>query len=865
MSHAPRTRLPLQIGIQALYSLAVASAMLIPSTIALLATLFLLVLKGGFIIALLVSQGWVVALGIVAGEVILILRGINHLRLVLRTRAADVFFDDDGLAIDGGRMHGTAIRWTECREIREEAFDRDEIARTRAVVVRTDGSTVTLAEAAEETELASLRALVESVRARLQPDAIPDVPVEEPPDLLRCPACAAPTSPVDAAETTCAFCAAAVPIPAALRDKLRATEEVLGTSKVSAPLLAKLLAQPSAHRAMVLSIIAGLPIAAMWLLAVGFGFVLYRHHGLLARNVLLLSATAMVTIVAVYLLLRFWFVNRKALAVIALHFGAFPPAKPGAPWTCRGCSAPLPAARSGLLARCPYCGADNVQGIDLRPRAAGARRERVTLEATFKSREQERRTYARRAAVALAVLPLSIAGFVIAAEPMTRETKLLVACDRGALASCRELGHYYLEVPTYDGDGARQAFDRACTRGDQDACMDLGDLLGRGDERDLARGLDLLTKGCDRGHAGSCGKLGAVLHGRKPAGTWPAPPTLFRRACDGHDVFGCTALAELLLPGEGVPKDEAKAVALFQQSCAAHDVAACSDLAQLFFTGRAVAQDVPRAIAMFREGCRGTYPASYQDCANLAIAYHEGRGVPKDAMAAWDLDRRACEYGNIAGACARIGRSQQRRGELQAAQEHLSTACGLGDGDACLDLADVMKTRSDRKGAFAVLGRACKELHVGAACARAGVWAKRGEHGAAADPAQAATLYAAGCAADDADACNLGGQLAFANADYATALPLLVRACDRGATSGCNYLGKAQQDGLGMPADEAKAIATFQRACAMPPDADGKHGAQGYGCAGAGFLVRKSDEARGVALLKQACTWGNQEACDAIR
>lgn len=867
MSSSKRTRLPLQIGIQALYSLAVASATLVPAGIALLATLFLLILKGGILVALMFSQGWVVALGIVIGEVTLFIRGINHLRLALRTRAADVFFDDEGLAIDGGRLHGTSIRWADCKEVREEAVDSTEdskIARTRAIIIRTDDSRVDIAEAAEETELGSLHVLVDSVLARVHPDKQQPLPPEERPDLLRCPECSAPTAPADADATTCAFCSASVPIPDALREKLRATNEVLASSKVSASLLAKLLAQPSAHRAMMLSVLAGLPIAAMWLMALWFGISLYRHHGLRVSNVILLSTTAEVTIVAVYFLLRFWFVNRKALSVITLSFGAFPPAREGAPWTCRACSAPLPAARDGLLARCTYCGSDNVQGIDMRPRADGARKERATLETTFALREKERRTYAVRAAVALAVLPLSVWGFAHASHALTRESKLLVACDRGDLAKCIELGHYYVEVKTYNHDGAKRAFDRACTRGNLDACADLGELLGKGDDKDLASALELLTRTCDRNNAAACGKLGQVIYTRQPTGQWPAPPTLFRRACDGGDAFGCTALGELLLRGDGVGKDEATAAKLFDQSCNANSAAACSDLAALYLDGRVVKQDVSRAITMLQKGCQGDYPASYQSCALLALAYHKGLGVPKDQTRSWDLDRRACEYGNIGASCTRIAASLPST-EYDSIREHYQTGCALGDSDGCIGLAQVLKERGKRSEAFGVLSHSCLDRQMRETCAIAGVWAKKGEHGSEADPKKGAELYAAGCKLDDKDSCNLGGQLAYELEDYATALPLLARACDLGEASGCNYLAKAQQDGLGATADETKALATFQRSCDMPVGDDGKHGAQSYGCAGAGFLAQKlGDASRANALLKKGCDWGNQEACDAL-
>ncbi|HUS31277.1 MAG TPA: tetratricopeptide repeat protein [Kofleriaceae bacterium] len=867
MGEPRRTRLPLQIGIQSLYSLAFASATLVPAAVALLATLFILVIKGGGIILLLLfSQGWVIAVGIIGIEVMLLVRGILHLRFALRTRPADAVFDDRGLHVEGGRLHGRSIAWSDCKAVREEKVGPadDEIGGSRAVIDRKQGEPLIVAEAEDESELASLRALCDSVRARLHPEALPLLPPEDRPDLLRCPSCAAAAAPIDADHTTCAYCSAQVPIPKALREKLRATEEVLASSKVSAPLLAKLLKQPSARYATLLSIVAGIPIAAMWILAVVFAVALYRHHGLRAINVVLLSVSALVTIAGCYYLLRFWFVNRMALSVITLSFGAFPPAKEGAPWTCRSCNAPLPPARSGLLARCAFCGSDNVQGIDLRPRAEGARKERATLESAFARRDKDRRNYALRAAAALVVLPISLWGFFRASKPVTREAKLLVACDRGELPVCVDLGRYYLETQTYNRDAAKRVFERACKRTSADACAELGALLASGDAKELARAVELTWSGCQANHAMSCTVLGNMIEGRRVSRTdLPDAVALYRRACDAGHAHGCATLAEHVFAGNGVPKDRAAGVKLFEQSCAAKDPFACADLAQLYFDGNGVPQDRARAIAMWSDAC-STTPPTYAACSGLGFAYEKGLGVVKDRTRSWDLLRRSCEYGNVAAACTRVGEIQEAQERYDAAFEHYVRACP-SDAGGCLGMASVEVKRGNASRGIALLRRSCTDDHVGEACTLGAIWLVNGKHGIAKDPAQAAELYAAGCNLDNASSCNLGGQLADTQQDYAAARRLLTRACDLGEASGCNFLGKELEDGLGGAADASAALAAYQRACDTPL-VDDSHGAQAYGCAHEGLLARKlGDEPRAVSRLRKACDWESQPACDALQ
>jgi uncharacterized protein len=548
-----------------------------------------------------------------------------------------------------------------------------------------------------------------------------------------------------------------------------------------------------------------------------------------------------------------------ALGVITLSFGAFPPAKEGAPWTCRSCSAPLPPARDGLLARCTWCGSDNVQGIDVRPRAEGARKERATLESAFTRREKDRRTYALRAAASLAVLPLSLFGFAHASRAVTRDAKLMVACDKGELPKCVDLGLYYLELDHYDRDKAMRTFESACKRGSIDGCGELGDLLGAGDTKDVARAVDLLWPNCQGGHGMSCTRLGLIIDAKHPtlkAGV-PKPAELWRLGCDAKDVRGCTLLAEVTFP-----KDAAAGIKLWEQACAANDSYACSDLAQLYYDGNKVTQDIQRAIAMWKTGC-GTSPPTYRACAGLGYAYEKGVGVAKDRTKSWDLLRRSCEYGHVPDACTRVGEIQEAQNRLDAAFDHYASGCAGYNAGGCLGLASIYVKRHDAEHAIGVLRRACLEQHLPEPCALGGIWYANGEN-VEADPKQAAELYAAGCALDDADSCDLGGQLADAQKDYATARPLLTRACDFGVLGACNFLGQELEEGLGGEPDAAGALAAYKKACDTPPEGD-KHKAQAYGCAHEGLLARKlGDETRAQSRLRKACDWQSPSACAAL-
>jgi len=576
--------------------------------------------------------------------------------------------------------------------------------------------------------------------------------------------------------------------------------------------------------------------------------------------VLLLSASGVVTILGCYFLLRYWLVNRMALSVITLSFGAFPPAKDGEPWTCRSCRAPLPPARDGLLARCAYCNSDNVQGIDLRPRAEGARKERATLEAAFAQRQADRKTYATRAALSLAVLPLSLWAFFHGAHAVTREAKLVVACDRGELDRCVELGRFYLET---DYDAANHVFDEACSRGSTDACGERGYQLTLGGSDEVARGVAMLWKSCQTGKPIWCRELGEALEAHHVQTDMPTPLALYRRACDGGEAHACTLIAFKMSRGDGVPQDQAGAVKIYERSCTANDELGCAYLARSYYTGTGVAQDQPRAVAMFERGCTGDNP-NWFACAYLGEAYDEGRGVKADNVKAFDYTRRSCDYGRIVSACSRLGTMQRARGQLEAAAEHYGLACSSHDSDACIGYALVLIDQGAPAKAMTSLHAQCFDEHLGELCVVGGSWLADGTHHVHADAGQAMEYFEAGCRVDEPDACALGGQQTDAAQDYAAARRLNQRGCELGNAAACNYFGNEQELGEGAAVDEAAAIVSYQRSCEMAVTGD-KHGPQAWGCTHEALLARKhGDETRALTLLHKACDWSDQPACDAL-
>jgi TPR repeat protein len=152
---------------------------------------------------------------------------------------------------------------------------------------------------------------------------------------------------------------------------------------------------------------------------------------------------------------------------------------------------------------------------------------------------------------------------------------------------------------------------RRAEAGDLEACVTLADSLSRsGDEALKAEALGWYERAADLGDVLSMETLGRSLQQGWGA---PANPELarswFARAAAGFeeasradDAFTATAmagLAALLLAGDGVPRDVARAVSLFEESAARGNHWASISLGEAYERGTGVARDPERARRTF--------------------------------------------------------------------------------------------------------------------------------------------------------------------------------------------------------------------------------------------------------------------------
>jgi len=209
--------------------------------------------------------------------------------------------------------------------------------------------------------------------------------------------------------------------------------------------------------------VGALPFVALSVVGVQMGI---EHDGPIANRVsgvfFICVPSLVYATVALALLAVVGHARRRLLAVSA----AIPPARPGDPAACAVCGAPLLAGGLEPIARCDYCGADNVVHPAALAQASAARAiDLGAITSTLRQRAEEAVAMARRARAASVALVVGtpFAGFfavlamlllalvvepLIALAPSPRERYAWVKTKRGAC-----VGHM-----TRDGDRTRAYF-----------------------------------------------------------------------------------------------------------------------------------------------------------------------------------------------------------------------------------------------------------------------------------------------------------------------------------------------------------------------------------------------------------------------
>ncbi len=469
----------------------------------------------------------------VPGLLLVVYAGLQ-IRYAWRSRPSDALIDERGVRFEGGTHHGASFAFadlsadgTRVESVRESRLtlelvlalfvfrvlssDRESMPDTRVPIRRLtlatrDGRTITLAEAEHPDEQRSLDALFGTLQAKIAGLTATPAPVQTPSRVLACGGCGAPLSPADSEQVCCRYCGGWTPVPAELRERLRALAHVARSREVIERKVQALLQQPGARFASFSLLLASAFCALGWLLVLG-GLLLtgITDLGIFEAGWALFAGAAWSLFALI--LARGALARRRALSLLATAFGARAPSAPGEAPGCRRCGASLSDTR-GLISVCRYCSADNVLGIDLRPAVQPLREHALGLEALMSQRRREVRNALLGAAGSFAALFVGALMTVISISVALEFAQMKRDCRAAKAAACRELGDdYALGISgSEDDEKAQEAYERGCELGDAEACYSAGKALQWGIDipKDEERGAALVDKACKLGHAEAC-------------------------------------------------------------------------------------------------------------------------------------------------------------------------------------------------------------------------------------------------------------------------------------------------------------------------------------------------------------------------
>lgn len=483
-------RLPIHLGVEALWRHASVTACLLPGCT--------LVLTGWA----QRSSGVGLASLAVGGALLLSTPWLSW--AAWRARPSDGWLDAGGMHIDGGPHDGLFVRWADMA--RADVRRDDTNHATVLLLTRKDGRSLLLASTADPSEVASLQSLAETIRVRLGETATP--PAEHA-DLALCRGCGAPLVPSDRESIRCSACGAENALPTSLRERVAAQRIADTTNRSTAAAVARLLAQPGVGRTRAALWIATLAAVAAWCLVL----ISFRAAGLSALDWFLIGSgffNGWALTFGAFAFARIALARRRALLLLSTTFGARPPTRAGEGPGCRQCGAPLPT-ESGAVASCAYCGAQSVLGLDVRPLLERVRDHRTSIEGVLSEQRAERSTWLKLALSASATALLGAAWLVVQVSVTRELAEDVRRCEAEDGEACSKVALAYFNgsVVKQDRAEAYRFNDLACARGHAESCAAQASALrfGWGVTSDLEKARKKYERACELGSTEACTDL----------------------------------------------------------------------------------------------------------------------------------------------------------------------------------------------------------------------------------------------------------------------------------------------------------------------------------------------------------------------
>ena len=157
----------------------------------------------------------------------------------------------------------------------------------------------------------------------------------------------------------------------------------------------------------------------------------------------------------------------------------------------------------------------------------------------------------------------------------------------------------------------------------------------------------------------------------------------FKEDCEKGSAVSCHNMGLMYAYGDGVSKDELKALEFYTKACDKNHYASCSSAAFIYEESQAVKQDMKRAFKLYSKACGGNDAFG---CHNTAVYYSKLKGMKQVSR---NLYNKACEEG-YAESCIFLGRlyrdSREVAPDYTKAKEKFDMACELNNYLGCKEL-----------------------------------------------------------------------------------------------------------------------------------------------------------------------------------
>ncbi|MEO5344775.1 MAG: serine/threonine-protein kinase [Magnetococcus sp. YQC-9] len=250
------------------------------------------------------------------------------------------------------------------------------------------------------------------------------------------------------------------------------------------------------------------------------------------------------------------------------------------------------------------------------------------------------------------------------AKGMTRNEKEAFKWFNKAAEQNYVIAYYFMGNAYRKGEGVEQsdevaekwfkrlinAYQPLAEKGDRGAQFVIGVLTldGFGTAKSVVEGETWLRKAADLGDLGAQADLGLLyIDGRGVKKDEAEGIRLVRKVAEQGSTYGQFNLGYLYFEGKGVSKNASEAMAWLRKAVAQEYGPAQAFLGHMFLHGIGVDKPDERAgINLLRKAMDQGEESGYY---NLASAYLNGNGVPKDEKEALRLYRKAAELGYQAG------------------------------------------------------------------------------------------------------------------------------------------------------------------------------------------------------------------------